>query len=483
MYICGLRGLVKHGLFKVRLFTNEVTMKNISKHLCLGLICTALTCSSAMAQNPTHWDIEQCIEYALNNNIQIKQSQSDIQQAELSEQQAKMAYIPSLNASAAHSLNSGRSLDPTTYEFINNETVNNLNSSLSLSTTIFAGMEKKHQLERSRLNLQAAVESYDQLSNEITIAVTRAYLQLLFEKESIINKEAQIESITEQVERTKILVKEGAQPHGTLLELQAQLSSEQYNLVALKNSEKTALLTLKQLLELQLVDDFDIAIPTIETLPRSIESTVGGVFAQAQELPQIELAKLQTLIATSDLSLAKASLYPRLTFGLNYGSSWSDARMMPMIDPTTGQTGYENYPFFDQMKDNASLTMNFSLSVPIFNGLNARRGVKMAHVSKQRAELGESLAQNQLLKEIQQAHNDASGALEQYYSAEVSLKSSELSFEYAQQKFDAGASTSVDYTTAKNNLIIAQSSVTRAKYQYLMFSKILDFYCGTPITL
>lgn len=450
------------------------------KKLFLLIIIPLIAVSKVGAQSL--WSIEQCITHAIDNNIQIKQATTDIEVSRLSNQQSKLAYIPSLSASVSQSTNWGRSLDPTTYNFINNQTVNNVNGGLSLGTTLFAGMQKLHTLKKSELNLISSIQSSQQIKNEITIAVAAAYLQVLYNKEQIRNSQSQIASVEQQVERTKMLVDAGSQPLGALLELQSQLAGENYTLVSTQNTFANSLLNLKQLLEIREQPEFDIVEPVIDTLTPGMIADMENTYQQALSLPQIELAKLKNDIAKHDVSLAKARMYPTLNFGLSYGSSWSDARQKPQLG-TDGMPYYTAYPFFEQFKDNASTAMQFSLSIPIFNSLSAQHGIRIAKWQKSRTELGLTLAENQLYKEIQQAYTDAVGALEKYRSAQSSLTSANEAFTYAQQKFSAGATTSVDYTTAKNNQIIAQSMVVQAKYEYIFKVKILDFYGGQPITL
>lgn len=441
--------------------------------------------SAAQAQQ---WDIEQCIRYAVENNIQVKQGQKAVEISRVDNLQTKLNYLPSLSASGNYNISFGRSLDPTTYNYISGEAVHNFSTSASLNTQLFGGMQKLHNLRRSEFSLLASIQDVERIKNEIIIAVTAAYLQVLYNKEQISVSENQLELLQSQLERTTKLVDAGSVPLGNRLELEAQMASEQYNLITYQNQRLTALLTLTQLLELRNVPEFDVVVPDTATYVKLIRedganiARVDDVFEAALGLPQIELEKLRTKIAERDVSIARARYYPTLNFGASYGSSWSDARKKPQLNPD-GSTYYSGYPFFDQLSDNASSALQFNMSIPIFNGLQTRNNVRKAKLSLQNADLSLRLAEDRLYKEIQQAWTDATGSLERFRSAQISVRSNEESFRYAETKFNAGATTVVEYNLAKNNLITAQSMMIQSRYDYIFKMKILDFYRGIEITL
>lgn len=441
------------------------------------LALSASICSSAQG-----WDLERCIMYAIDNNIQIKQQALSIEESRLQNQQAKFDYIPSVSASGNYNLSAGRVLDPTTYNYVLNQTVNNVSGSLNLNTQLFAGMQKMHNLKKSELDLKASVQDVEKLKNDIRINVTATYLQIIFNDELIKTSEAQIETIKEQVERTKKLVDAGSVALGDLLELQSQQSTEEYNLVSYESEYQISLLTLTQLLELREVGNFEVSVPNVDNIiDKYPTADVDQIYHNALNMPQIEGAKLRVESADRDVRIAKGKLYPTVSLGASYGSSFSDARKKPHLEGEQLTYGY--YPFFRQVIDNASSAIQVGLSIPLFTSLTTRRNVKMARLTQQRAEYQLSLNESALYKEIQQAYTDAISALKQYHSATSSVKSSKETFYYAEQKYNVGATTSVDYNIAKNNYMSAQSKMIQAKYQYVFKSKILDFYLGIPLTL
>lgn len=432
------------------------------------------------------WDIERCIRHAVEHNIQVKQGLNTVETARVDNAQTKLNYLPNLNAGLGYNVSFGRSLDPTTYSYVSGQTVQNASGSLSLSTTVFAGMQKLHTMRRAEFSLMASVQDVERIKDEITISVAAAYLQVLYNKEQVAVSESQISTLKGQIERTSKLVDAGSLAIGSRLELEAQLASEQYNLVNFRNQQINALLTLTQLLELRDVPEFDVEVPDSASLAAAMDAHglrgVGEIYDVALGLPRIEVTKWQRKMAEQDVSLARARYYPSLSFGASYGSSWSDARQKPQLGPD-GRPYYTRYPFFDQLGDNASSALQFNMSVPIFGGLNTRNTVRKTKIALRNADLGVKLAEDRLYKEIQQAWTDASGSLERYNSARSSVVSNAESFRNTEQKFNAGSATAVDYNVAKNNLLAAQSLMLQARYEYIFKVKILDFYRGVEITL
>lgn len=446
------------------------------------LIATTLVTVSANAQKDV-WSIEQCIDHAIKNNIQIKQALTTVDVNKLNKTQARFNYLPSLSGSASYGASFGRSLDPTTYQFVDNGAVNNVNGSISLNTQVFAGMSKLYSLRKSEINLLASIQDVEHLKNEIMVSISASYLQILYNKEQISNSQNQIDVLVEQIDNISKKVEAGSIPYGAQLELEAQLANEKYNLVSNENTMANSLLTLTQLLELKSTNNFDIEIPDVSSIiDAPIIANVDQVNEQAQILPRIQASELRMQASELDIKLAKARYYPTLNFGASYGSSYSDARQRPLLSPD-GSIFYGAYPFVSQLADNASSAISLSMQIPIFNGLTTRRNVNIAKLNAQNSKYSLNLEKNKLYKEIQQAYTDATAALKRYQSAMASVKSNEESFHYAEKKFTAGVSTSVDYTTAKNNLLNAQSMMLQAKFEYVFRIKLLDFYKGIPITL
>jgi len=426
------------------------------------------------------WSIEECIDWALEHNISLKQSQVRVEQGMISKKSAEWAYAPSLSANTGYNINTGRSLDQTTYTYTNNTAQAN-NTSINLSTQVFAGMKKMYNLQKTKLDLQAAIANKEDLQMDISIQVASAYLQVLYNKEQIKNGSAQLESTRSQLEKIRKLVDAGSQPLSAQLEIEAQIAQEDYNLVTYKSALATNTLTLRQLMELPTEVEFDIVVPDISNLDSIQVASVQEVNSYAQEyLPSVRAASYQLESAQKTLKIAQAGYYPIISFSANANTSWNSTREKLGID-AEGNITREYYPYFEQFYDNRNGSLSLNLSIPIFTSLNQRFQVQNSRWNLTNAGLSLATVRNNLHKKIQQAYTDAVGSLEQYHSAEKSVTSLQASFDITSQKFSVGAATSTDYIQSKNNLTNAENTLIQAKYTYLFRTKILNYYKGEPL--
>ena len=421
------------------------------------------------------WTLEKCIDYALEHNIQVKQQAINNQYNKNTLDQSKYELLPSLNGSASGNLNSGRSVDPYTYEFTT-ENVTSYNFSINSSVTLFAGLQQYNTIKANEFNLQASLKDYEKLKNDIALNISSAYLQILFAEELLAIAENQLAITQQQVDRTQKLVDAGSLAQGSLLEVQAQAANEELSIINAQNNLNLAYLTLTQLLELESTDGFEIAKPEIAELDESkIVQTVSSIFHEGVTLlPQIQSAELNLKSAEKSLAVARGGYLPRLTLSGSYYTGYSSNR----ISPTGG-----DYVFNDQFKDNAYKNVSISLSVPIFNNMRTNTNVKNSKLTVLNNQFLLESAKNQLYKEIQQAHADAVASLKKYKASEKTLEATQESFRYTQQKFDVGLVTSVDYNLAKNQLTKVQSDLLQAKYEYLFKSNVLQYYRGKQISL
>ncbi len=432
------------------------------------------------------WSLEKCIDHAHENNIQVKQQSLNIEYGENNLKQSKFNLLPNLNASANNSYSFGRALDETTYEFTEDERVISANASINSSITLFNGLQNYNSIKRNEFELKAAIQNVEKLKNDISLNIASAYLQILFNMELLDVAKKQLEITQLQVERTSKLVDAGSLARGALLEIEAQAAAEDLQVVTAQNQLDLSYLTLTQILDLDSVGGFEIKIPELESVTAvPISVTVLSVYQDAQKiLPQIKSARYQLSSAEKSLDLAMAGRSPRLTLSAYYGSGYSDIRQKLIgIDPETYQPIYEDYPFWEQMNDNASTTVSLGLSIPIFNRWQVNTNISNARLNfmNQRFELENK--KNILYKNIQQAYSDATAAQKKYFSAQEALESMQESFKYTEQKFEVGLVNAVDYNTAKNQLARTESDLLQAKYDYIFRMKILDFYRGIPIRL
>ena len=421
------------------------------------------------------WSLDKCINYALENNLQEKQQNIDIKTKENALTVAKMAHLPSLNASASHSYSFGRAID-----YGSNQVSNDIIStsfSINANLTLFNGFEILNSRKQSQTNYLAAKSDVETIKNSIAIQIALGYLQILFNDELVNSTATQVELSKMQVERTRVLVNAGSLPEGNLFEMEAQLASDEAQLVNAQNQLDLAYLTLTQMLDLKSAESFRIEKPTnvdveeklAATNPQEIFNISMGI------MPQIKGSELNVESANYGLKIAKGRYYPQLSFGASYSSG---ARQFLKENPLVAEV-----PFETQIRDNASTYIGFSLSIPIFNGLQTRKGVSNAKINLSSSQIDLENQKNSLYKDIQQAYADALAALKKYKSTQKSLQALEEAFRYSEQKFNLGMVTSIDYTTAKNKLAKAQTDLLQAKYEFIFKSKILDFYKGETLKL
>lgn len=456
-----------------------------------GLIVIAVLGCTHPVLGQKVWTLEQCISYAQIHNISLKQQILDIEDAQTALQQSKLDYIPSLNANSGYNLSFGRVLDPTTYDFIENKTVSDFNTSIFITTELFAGFKKLYAKRRVNLKLQATLVSMEKVKNDLTLNITAAYLEVLLADENIRLSEHKIVILNAQKTQTRQLVDAGKITLGELLQVQAQITDAQGELLTAKNRQETAVLDICQLLELEDYLSFRVISPEdIIIKDEHCELGFEEIREAAQNLPQINKAQLDIKVAEKDISIAKAAMFPVLSLTGGYSSSFSDARQKivtdsygkPVMDPQNNPL-HMPYLFIDQIRDNTSSYISLHLNIPIFGSKQAKNKVRIGRIAKQRAEYNLLLVKKQLDKDIQQALINTRTALQKYYSSRMSVETNLESFRYVQQKLDTGIVTYVDYQIALDNLIKARSQLLQAKYDYIMRKQILNFYAGYPIKL
>ena len=445
-------------------------MKNI--FICISALILVFGNATTFAQNT--WSLEKCIEYALENNIQIKQQEINTNYNENQVSQAKSNRLPNLNAQFSNDYSFGRSL---TYE----NTYKNVNSSslsggVNTNVTLFNGFTLTNEIKRQELDLQATLQDLQKAKDDIMLSIAGAYMEILFAEEVASVTEAQIEVTKQQLNRTQQLVDAGSLAKGALLEIQAQLAREELQLVNNKNSAQLAYLSLFQLLDLPITESFKVEVPALPEIKANITMANSlDVFNNAMNVrPEIKAAQLRVKSAETQLDIAKGNQYPSLSFGANYYNLYNNKY--------TDIYG-EKIAFADQLKNNARSSAGFTLSIPIFNRFQVKNAISNANLQIYNYKYQLQSASNVLRKEIEQAYTNALASLNRYISTEKAVVSMQEAFRYVEEKFNVGMVNSVEYNQSKNDLTAAQSQLLQAKYEYIFRTKILDFYNGVPIEL
>ena len=380
-----------------------------------------------------------------------------------------------------------------------------VNFGLSSSITVFNGFQNYNTVRQKNFDMMAGLQNLEKAKNDISLSISSSYLQILFNLEFLEIAKSQLDITKLQVERTKKLVDAGSVANGNLLQVEAQAAQEDLQVVNAENNLTLSYLTLIQLLDIDSVEFFQIDKPDFENFDMSAALlTADLVYLEAEKnLPQVRASEYSLRSAESGLALARGNMSPRLTLSGSYGTGYSDARksitetimeevQMGMlniagtdypINMMQPSYKYETTPFKDQLKNNVSKALSVNLTIPIFNGWQVRTSVSNAKINVLNAQYQLEGTKKQLLKEIQQASADATAAVKKFNSSKKAVVSMEEAFNYTQQKFDVGLINTVDYNTAKNNLVRAKAEMLQAKYEFIFKSKILDFYRGNPIKL
>jgi len=420
------------------------------------------------------WSLQKCIDYALENNIQIKQQELNTNYYENQVSQAKSNRLPNLNAQIGNDNSFGRSLTYlNTYKNVNSSSIS---GGASTNLTIFNGFQLSNTIDKQELDLQATLKDLQKAKDDIMLSIARSYLEILFAEEIVLIDSAQLEVTQQQINRTQQLVDAGSLAKGSLLEIQAQLAREELQLVNDENTLQMAYLSLYQFLELPIAESFTVEKPLLPEIKANLSMANSiDVFNNAMNArPEIQAAQLRVKSAEKDLEIAKGNYYPSLTFSANYYNLYNNKY--------TDING-ANIVFGDQLKNNGRSSLGLTLGIPIFNRFQVKNGVSNAELQINDYKYRLQTTSNLLRKDIELSYTNALAALNRYISTEKAVVSMQEAFRYVEEKFNVGMVNSVDYNLQKNQLTAAQSQLLQAKYEYIFRTKILDFYNGIPIEL
>lgn len=428
-----------------------------------------LSAGSAMAQK--QWNLKQCIEYAIEHNLTIKQQEAAKDESAVDLNTAKWSRLPDLNGSASHSFNFGRSLQmDNTYQQLNTQ-----NTGLNLSTSIplFTGMQIPNQIALSKLNLKAAVEDLNKAKEDISIQVTSAYLQVLFNEELAKVAHEQVALSEEMLKQKTAFFKVGKASEAELYEAKSRAAQDQLSAVQADNEYRLALLDLSQLLELPTPEGFGIVSPSIdEDKDFSILTSPADIYSEALLIkPSIKAAQYRVEGAQKSIRIAQSGYYPQLSLGAGIATSYYNV------------SGRENGNFGSQLRDNFSQYIGLSLNIPIFNRFSTRNQVRKARIQQTTLNWQLEDAKKALYKEIQQAYYNAVNAESKFESSRTADEAAKASFNLMKEKYANGKATSTEFNEARTNWLKTVSDRIQAKYDYLFRTKILDFYKGVPLTL
>jgi outer membrane protein len=418
------------------------------------------------------WSLEECIKYAIENNIQIKQQVIQTKVQENSLDLAKGKLVPSLNSSFSHGYDFGRALDQTNYQFYN-ETMQSDYMYIGGQTPVFMGMQNLNAIKKNKYQVLASKEDLNYISDQVALNVALAYLQILLNKDLVAANQNQLSITLQQIEKTKRLVDAGSVARGNLLQIEAQAGQEELQLINVQNQLETSYLNITQLLEIKTPAGFEIVSPEI---PVDTNSVIAGNVDEIYQIasgsrPEIKSSEMKLAASEYDLKIAKGGRSPQLSLNYSFNTRY------------TYIYNFGNLTFKDQFNNNRTSGVGLSLNIPILNGWQVNRNIANSKLSVENYKYSLEGTKKTLYKDIQKAYTDAVASLKKYNASLKAVASSEESFRYTEQKFNVGMVTSVDYNASKTQLLNAQADRSQAKYEYIFKTKVLDFYKGIPLSL
>lgn len=441
-----------------------------------------LSTTSLLAQKK--WTLEECISYALQNNIQLKRSDLQTRIAEKSYQQGYFNLAPSVNGSFYHEYSNGNIYNQWESKFVN---IENQSGSIGLNAEIelFKGLSNYNNIAKLKYELLAQRENGEIQRNSLTLNIVASYLQILYDNENLVYNEELYNTLQKQLQRFEKQSELGSVSLSDMLNVKAQVINQKAQLTSAKNKLILSNLELAQLLDIELVDSFRISTNPISVDVNSAKGDFNSQFLESvDKRPELRKAEYDLKAARKDLNMAYGGISPRVVLGYTVGSGYDRTAWYRKISGgDTTLIKYPDYTYKEQLNNNVSSRIYLSVQIPIFQKLTNATRISKAKINYLDAKFSQEESKKKVVKELQQAYADAIASYDRYLSFQESVVSYGEVYNQAKQKFDLGMINSVDFEIARNNLTKAQGELLHAKYTYLLKLKILDFYRGIPITL
>lgn len=417
------------------------------------------------------WTLQDCINYALDKNVQVKKAGLTNDKNQLYSEKAQASRLPSLNASISQNFNWYKGFDSSTGTYGSSNGSNSSNYSVNSSVSLFNGQKIDNQIKVAEINLQAGQYYSETVKESVGINILNAYLQVLYATESVSNAEKQIVSTTEQLNLAKERLDLGVISMSDYLQVKSQLATEKSTLATAQSNLSIYKVTLMQLMELPVEDNFKIGTPNLDSLlVQNSRPNAQEVYNLALGIkPQIKNAELTKQSAELNVKIAKADAAPSLSMNAGLSSGYSSL--------TKGAD------YGSQLKNKVNPAVGFSLSIPIFQRKQIKTNIGVAAIAVDEASLDEINTKNELRKSIEQACLDVFSAHSKYAASLDEKQSAQESYDVAEEKYKLGLLNSVDYLIQKTNLITSESKLLQAKYSVIFSTKVLDFYKGISLTL
>ncbi|MFB5944449.1 TolC family protein [Albibacterium profundi] len=417
--------------------------------------------------------LQSAIDSTLENNLQIKEARFRAALTDQDVLQSKMNLLPSLGASAGGRLSGGNYFDEKTGK-VGNTTNKSVDGSLSLSVTLFQGFQRINQIRANKLLLQSDQSYVDQMEYDLVLQVFTTYIEALTHKELWSASRQQLALSEEQLRVEEINMEVGNRTLADVSQARSQVASDQLNITTSRNDYELSILNLKQLMEIDSEKEIVLESPNVEDVEALVANySAVGVYDKALNFfPEIRMAEYNTLAAEKDVDIARGRYFPTLSLSSGLSTGYTSSYL--------DQNG-AIFPFRQQLRDNYSRYIGLSLSIPIFNNLSSRIGVRKAKIIYENTKVAEKQSKNNLNKIVNQAVLDLNAAKQRYESSEEVFTSSRETYKVFQERYDVGLATSIELNTAQTNMNKAEFDFINSKYNLLYRTKVIDYYLGNEI--
>ena len=422
-----------------------------------------LAAGTLCAQTPSKvWTLDECIGYALEHNIEIKRQELGVSNSEIGISESRWDYAPSLSAGSSYSISSGRVLDQTTYEFIENNVVGSSSASVSGSVQVFSGMRRHYALKKARASLKASLADLESVRQDVELNVTAVYLQILCDQENLSSARDMASMLESQMDKIQTMVELGRVNEADLLQIRSQHYAALNDIVAAEGQCRLSRMELCQLLEIQDWESFAIEpTETDEYDGMQLFPLTDSISVKSR--PEYRSAEVGVEVARRNLQIARSSYYPTLSLSAGYGTSYSGARQKAVQNPD-GTYRYEAYPFFRQYLDNGSSYLSLSLNIPIFSGVSTRNSIRRAKNASIDAQYALQSVGKQLSREYEQALIEYHTSCRQYETAREQLAYAEEAARMMTEKYNLGKIDFTSWNTAMTELAKAKYGLTNSAY-------------------
>ena len=430
----------------------------------ISFIAIALTSLSAQ-EKPVQWNLTNCIDYALKNNIQVQKSKITLEQSAVATKLAKAQLFPNLSASVNQNFSNSPLL-------VGGGTANSYTGTYGISSSLLLFDGGKTQTNIRQQKLLEQVDQYNVLNSQksIQFSILQAYLQILYAAESVNIDSTTVQVSKFQFERGESMLKAGSISKVDLAKLESQFSSDKYQLVVAQNTLETRKLALKQLLELTVKDELNISIPALNDVDilKPLPALQHIYETSLNVMPQLKSSRLNLEVAGLETEKAKAGYLPKLSLNASVGTSHSSL---------------SSYNLGQQLQDRFNEGVGLTVSIPIFTNRSTKSAVETSRLAEKTSRLDLQDAEKSLLTEVESSYQDALSAQSQYIAAGEKVKALQISYSLIEQQFNLGMKNTLELLTEKNNLLSAQQSLLQAKYLSIMNVQMLNLYQDLPLEI